>query len=102
MKETPAPKDRRSLRSEEVEGPCSRTSYTNRFPASRKPERDCEARFRFAPAFGTLLMASSLFGVGSDEINGAMPTELDPLAKRQCRPTGGVATASSFTVLVFL
>src|ERR1017187_11030048 len=46
--------------------------------------------------------ASSLFGVGSDEINGAMPTELDPLAKRQCRPTGGVATASSFTVLVFL
>src|ERR1039457_7254609 len=52
--------------------------------------------------FTDTFLASSLVGVGSDEINGAMPTELDPLTKRQCRPTGGVATASSFTVLVFL
>src|ERR1039457_5978827 len=29
-----------------------------------------------------------------------MPAELDPLARRRCRPTGGVATTSSFMVLV--
>src|ERR1017187_3667368 len=68
----------------------------------QRPALHCRYR-RYGPAYYWVAQhASSLFGVGSDEINGAMPTELDPLAKRQCRPTGGVATASSFTVLVFL
>ncbi|MDP2998811.1 MAG: N-acetylneuraminate synthase family protein [Bryobacterales bacterium] len=35
-------------------------------------------------------------------VTGAMPTELDPLAKRRCRPTGGAATASSFMVLLLV
>src|ERR1019366_6476577 len=45
---------------------------------------------------------SSLFGVGCVRATGAMPAELDPLARRRCRPTGGVAPTSSFMVLVFL
>src|ERR1035441_6300320 len=70
---------------------------------SRGSRRSTPHRSSTAGENSTLWPQSlSLFGVGSDEINGAMPTELDPLAKRQCRPTGGVATASSFTVLVFL
>src|ERR1017187_8116075 len=47
-------------------------------------------------------MGSSLFGVGCVRATGAMPAELDPLARRRCRPTGGVAPTSSFMVLVFL
>src|ERR1035438_4871684 len=43
---------------------------------------------------------SSLFGVGCVRATGAMPAELDPLARRRCRPTGGVATTSSFMFLV--
>ena len=47
-------------------------------------------------------VGSSLFGVGCVRATGAMPAELDPLARRRCRPTGGVAPTSSFMVLVFL
>src|ERR1039457_4863043 len=49
-----------------------------------------------------MITGSSLFGVGCVRATGAMPAELDPLARRRCRPTGGVATTSSFMVLVFL
>src|ERR1039458_3905361 len=45
---------------------------------------------------------SSLFGVGCVRATGAMPAELDPLARPRFRPTGGVAPTSSFMVLVFL
>jgi hypothetical protein len=50
----------------------------------------------------TPILGSSLFGVGCVRATGAMPAELDPLARRRRRPTGGVATTSSFMVLVFL
>src|ERR1035441_5184735 len=39
---------------------------------------------------------SSLFGVGCVRATGAMPAELDPLARRRCRPTGGGAPTTSF------
>ena len=35
-------------------------------------------------------------------VTGAMLAELDPLAKRRCRPSGGAATASNFLVLVLV
>ena len=53
-------------------------------------------------AFETISGGSSLFGVGCVRATGAMPAELDPLARRRCRPTGGVAPTSTFMVLVFL
>src|ERR1017187_6271346 len=54
------------------------------------------------PGSEPALSGSSLFGVGCVRATGAMPAELDPLARRRCRPTGGVAPTSSFMVLVFL
>src|ERR1039458_3708823 len=63
MKETPAPKDRRSLRSEEVEGPCSRTSYTNRFPGALSL---CACvRYAFNEAMSKISRRDALFVLGA-------------------------------------